>query len=126
MSSPPPPPDTKADANEATTESQLYLFDLKGSKKPEYWIFIKLIAPDSSKKKWKSSDCIGSYCTKCEKRLKYSPSNPASVPRHMKQRHEDELLEYENKKMKRSVSLELYTTIFVQLQQQRRLKWRAT
>ena len=50
-------------------ENTLVLFGMKGSKKPEYWTFIKLIAPNDSKKKWKTSECLGVYCTKCKLQL---------------------------------------------------------
>jgi hypothetical protein len=64
-------------------DEKLLLFDMKGSKKPEYWSVIKLIAPNSTKKIWNSSECVGAYCTKCKLRLKYATSNPASIPRHI-------------------------------------------
>ena len=39
-------------------DNTLVLFDMKGTKIPQYWKFIKLIAPNNSKKKWKSSECV--------------------------------------------------------------------
>lgn len=92
--------ESKENGNEEEKDEQLFLFDMKSSKKPEYWTFIKLIAPDNTKKKWKSSECLGAYCTKCALRLTYTPSNPTSIPRHMNQKHANELLEFAEAKRK--------------------------
>jgi hypothetical protein len=45
------------DLSKEADEKRL-LFDMKGSKKPEYWSFIKLIAPNNTKGIWKSSECV--------------------------------------------------------------------
>ena len=80
---------------------KITLFDMVGSRKPQYWVCIKLIAPNSSKKKWKTTECIGAYCTICNIQLKYSQSNPSLIPRHMKRNHEDLLNEFEKNESKK-------------------------
>ena len=91
--------DQESKSGEASKETneKMVLYDMKGSKKPEYWRFIKLIAPNNRKKTWKSSECVGAYCTKCELRLKYTPSNPSLIPRHMNRKHKNELMDFERK-----------------------------
>ena len=71
----------QAESEIEENDNNLGLFDMRGSKKPQYWKFIKLIAPNNSKKKWKTSECVGAYCMKCELRLEYKPSNPTIIPR---------------------------------------------
>jgi len=85
----------QAESEIEENDNNLVLFDMRGSKKPQYWKFIKLIAPNNSKNKWKTSECVGAYCMKCKLRLDYKPSNPALIPRHMNTKHKEELMDYE-------------------------------
>ncbi len=41
----------QAESKIEENDNNLVLFDMRGSKKPQYWKFIKLIAPNNSKKK---------------------------------------------------------------------------
>ena len=77
----------QAESEIEENDNNLVLFDMRGSKKPQ--------SPNNSKKKWKTSDCVGAYCMKCELRLEYKPSNPAIIQRHMNTKHQEELMEYE-------------------------------
>ena len=47
--------DQESKSGEASKETneKMVLYDMKGSKKPEYWRFIKLIAPNNTKRRGK-------------------------------------------------------------------------
>jgi len=47
----------EAESEIEENDNNLVLFDMRGSKKPQCWKFIKLIAPNNSKKKWKTTEC---------------------------------------------------------------------
>jgi hypothetical protein len=70
---------------------------MRGSENPEYWSFIKLIAPNNTNEIWKSSECVGAFCTKWKLGLKYVTSNPASISRHMNHKHKKDLMDFEGK-----------------------------
>ena len=47
------------------------IFKVAGVKNPAYWQCVSYIAPNNEPKKWKVSDAIGTYCTKCNKIIPY-------------------------------------------------------
>ena len=61
------------------------LFGPERQQRPELWQFIKLVAPTAEKKKWKSREAVGAYCTKCNKDITYSKGTSKQILRHMEQ-----------------------------------------
>jgi len=96
-------------------DNSLVLFDMRGSKKPQYWKFIKLVAPNNSKKKWTTSECVGAYCMKCKLRLEYKPSNPSLIPRRMNTKHIEELMDYEKEQTEKKRKTGTFTNTFTLL-----------
>jgi len=81
------------------SEEKQRLFQATGMRNPEYWQCIRYIAPDDTKKKkWKSYDAIGVYCTECKERIKYDSSKHShSVRRHMDRFYSDLVEKYNEK-----------------------------
>ena len=85
------------------------LFKVAGVKNPAYWECVSYIAPNDEPKKWKASDAIVTYCTKCNKIIPYcSKKNPKAVRRHMEKYHADLLQSFiNNDNKKRAESSEI-------------------
>jgi len=69
--------------------------------KPENWQFIKLVAPKTgTKKKWKTNECMGAYCEKCQVHIVYNPKtgNTKAVQNHMVKFHGKYLIDYKDNK----------------------------
>ena len=67
------------------------LFGPERQQRPELWQFIKLVAPTAEKKKCKSREAVGAYCTKCNKDITYSKGTSKQILRHMEQYHSEDL-----------------------------------
>lgn len=67
--------------------------------KPENWQFIKLVAPNGEKKRWKTNECKGAYCERCKVRIVYNPSkgNTKQIQNHMNRFHAKKVMEFKNK-----------------------------
>lgn len=94
---PPLPPTLLGDGVEENGDVPLNLFDPIGIRKKALWQCIKYVAPDASKKKWKSADAIGVYCTVCKTNINYdSEKNPLGIQRHMNKFHEKLMKQYDS------------------------------
>lgn len=78
--------------------NELHLFEAHGVRNKALWQCIRYIAPNATKKKWKSTDAIGVYCTVCKAKVMYdSIKNPLGIKRHMDKYHKKLLDEYAKK-----------------------------
>ena len=83
-----------------------HLFKAMGVRNPEFWQCIRYIAPNGENKKWKSTDAIGVYCTKCKVTVNYnSVTNSKGVKRHMEKNHMSLVEEYYEKNGKKRKSI---------------------
>ena len=58
---------------------------------------VACIAPNATKKKWKTADAIGVYCTECKTKVNYdSGKNPLGIKRHMAKYHQKLLDNYDD------------------------------
>ena len=54
---------TRNDSNDERITDRLFEPDRKQRK--DLWKFIKLVAPTTERRKWKTKEAIGAYCIKC-------------------------------------------------------------
>lgn len=77
----------------------LYLFPNVGARVPEYWNFVKMIAPSSTlppgQKNWRNKDAIGMWCERCKERMEYTSGNSNTIRRHMQGEHLKFLQDYQ-------------------------------
>jgi len=67
------------------------LFDPVRKQKPEYWQFIKLVAPTNERKKWKSNEAEHAYCLKCKLIFTHTKGTSKQIQRHMTKYHPEDL-----------------------------------
>ena len=67
------------------------LFKPERQQRPELWQFIRLVAPTTAKKKWKSREAVGAFCLKCNELITYTAGTSQQIVRHMKREHSEDL-----------------------------------
>lgn len=76
---------------ECTVDFEGRLFSPERKRRPEFWQFIKLVAPTNERKKWKSKEAESAYCLKCKQIFRYTAGCSKQVERHMKRYHPEDL-----------------------------------
>lgn len=81
--------------DEQNEESELVLFDMPKVRKPQYWQFLKLVAPSTSlpptQSCWTTKDASFFYCLRCKKQYRFKEGSSNSVSRHMQRFHQKDL-----------------------------------
>ena len=88
--------DTERAATVELVDNKLYLFEMPKKRRPEYWQFLKLVAPGKTPPAggWKSTHAKQFYCLKCKVRYAYKSGNSTTVSSHMKSYHQKEIDEF--------------------------------
>ena len=76
---------------ECTMNFESRLFDPERKQRPEYWQFIKLVAPTNERKKWRSKEAEHAYCLKCKLIFTHTKGTSKQIERHMKKYHPEDL-----------------------------------
>ena len=74
-----------------STDITKRLFEPDRVQRSDLWKFIKLVAPTTERKKWKTKEAIGAYCKKCASEIKYSSGTSQEILRHMERFHPDDI-----------------------------------
>eukprot|EP00924_Labyrinthula_sp_SR-Ha-C_P009729 snap_masked-scaffold_22-processed-gene-4.36-mRNA-1 protein AED:0.44 eAED:0.45 QI:0/-1/0/1/-1/1/1/0/658 len=97
---------TSTDEHHAVTEKvslkdrTIYTFDMPKIRKPEYWQFLKLVAPGPQSQLppgqnfWTQRDAKEFYCQKCKGTYYYKFGTSQSVANHMNSKHKQEVMNY--------------------------------
>jgi hypothetical protein len=90
------------------------LFSQTNVRKPEYWQFAKLIAPQvelpEGKKTWTTDDAIGIWCLRCNRALNYQKGSSQSIRYHMETKHLKELHHFRSGSSDKKVQYDWFCT----------------